>query len=158
MWNSEDLTDAAKSWDMQLAKRYYDKLFKEYCIADLTHFERNKVGMRWRTEHEVMKGKGQFECGSKHCDVKNKLTTWEVSPFHEIGHIISLTHLGKFCLYRTWRAKECLGQAPAVQSLFFEAQFLFYQEEDQKGAFREEETQKEEEETPETFVFKFIIV
>jgi protein FRA10AC1 len=70
---------------MQLAKRYYDKLFKEYCIADLTHFDRNKIGMRWRTEAEVVRGKGQFECGSKHCDVRKKLTTWEVN-FSYVEH------------------------------------------------------------------------
>lgn len=64
---------------MDLAKRYYDKLFKEYCIADLTHFDKNKIGMRWRTEAEVTKGKGQFICGGKDCDIKKKLTTWEVS-------------------------------------------------------------------------------
>jgi len=85
LWDNEDLNDVSKSWDMQLAKRYYDKLFKEYCIADLTHFEKNKVGMRWRTEAEVVRGKGQFECGSKHCGIKKKLTTWEVN-FSYIEH------------------------------------------------------------------------
>lgn len=32
------------SWEKQLAKRYYDKLFKEYCIADLSRYKENKVG------------------------------------------------------------------------------------------------------------------
>ncbi|KAI6180509.1 Protein FRA10AC1 [Aphelenchoides besseyi] len=82
---TDDLSDSAKSWDMQLAKRYYDKLFKEYCIADLTHFQKNRIGMRWRTEEEVKKGKGQFECGSKHCNVRKKLTTWEVN-FSYVEH------------------------------------------------------------------------
>jgi len=27
----------------RLAKKYYDKLFKEYCIADLSHYKENKV-------------------------------------------------------------------------------------------------------------------
>ncbi|KAI6239007.1 hypothetical protein M3Y99_00632400 [Aphelenchoides fujianensis] len=85
LWGAEDLSDAAKNWDKSLAKRYYDKLFKEYCIADLTHFERNKIGLRWRTEAEVTKGKGQFVCGSKHCDVRKKLTTWEVN-FSYVEH------------------------------------------------------------------------
>ena len=42
IWDdSEDLSDL--SWEKRLAKRYYDKLFKEYCICDLTYFEQNKV-------------------------------------------------------------------------------------------------------------------
>lgn len=35
--------------------------------------------MRWRTENEVVIGKGQFECGSKKCNVKEGLRTWEVN-------------------------------------------------------------------------------
>lgn len=34
---------AADSWEQQLAKRYYDKLFKEYCICDLSRYRDNKV-------------------------------------------------------------------------------------------------------------------
>lgn len=30
--------------EKELAKKYYDKLFKEYCIADLSRFKENKVG------------------------------------------------------------------------------------------------------------------
>jgi hypothetical protein len=29
--------------EKRLAKKYYDKLFKEYCIADLSRFKENKV-------------------------------------------------------------------------------------------------------------------
>lgn len=41
LWDDED--DKVDSWEKQLAKRYYDKLFKEYCIADLTRYKENKV-------------------------------------------------------------------------------------------------------------------
>lgn len=42
--------------EKDLAKKYYDKLFKEYCIADLSKYKENKVGLisrqssksRWR--------------------------------------------------------------------------------------------------------------
>ena len=27
-----------------MAKKYYDKLFKEYCITDLSRYKENKVG------------------------------------------------------------------------------------------------------------------
>lgn len=96
------------SWGAQLAKKYYDKLFKEYCIADLTYYKQNKVhhyvwcilnfsyqqilhvnikqvALRWRTEKEVIIGKGQFECGNKKCKEKEGLKSWEVN-FGYIEH------------------------------------------------------------------------
>lgn len=76
LWNEDDKTD---SWELQFAKRYYDKLFKEYCIADLIFYKENKVALRWRTEKEVIIGKGQFICGNKRCSDKEGLKTWEVN-------------------------------------------------------------------------------
>ncbi|XP_049833185.1 protein FRA10AC1 homolog isoform X1 [Schistocerca gregaria] len=76
LWDDDDIPD---SWEAQLAKKYYDKLFKEYCICDLSRYKENKVAMRWRTEQEVVVGKGQFSCGEKHCSSKEDLHTWEVN-------------------------------------------------------------------------------
>jgi len=80
--NSKFLWDESEqpvSWAQKLAKRYYDKLFKEYCIADLSRYKENKVAMRWRVEKEVMDGKGQFICGDKRCNERRNLTSWEVN-------------------------------------------------------------------------------
>lgn len=41
LWDDEE--DETDSWEKQLAKRYYDKLFKEYCICDLSRYKDNKV-------------------------------------------------------------------------------------------------------------------
>uniref|UniRef100_A0A8B9IS60 FRA10A associated CGG repeat 1 n=1 Tax=Amazona collaria TaxID=241587 RepID=A0A8B9IS60_9PSIT len=41
LWNEED--EADMNWEKRLAKKYYDKLFKEYCIADLSRYKENKV-------------------------------------------------------------------------------------------------------------------
>lgn len=80
LWDDEELSEAAKkSWEARLAKRYYDKLFKEYCIADLSQYKKNRIAMRWRVEKEVRSGKGQFECGNKHCSQREGLTSWEVN-------------------------------------------------------------------------------
>uniref|UniRef100_A0A0N5A8L9 Protein FRA10AC1 homolog n=1 Tax=Syphacia muris TaxID=451379 RepID=A0A0N5A8L9_9BILA len=80
LWDETELAEAAeKSWEARLAKRYYDKLFKEYCIADLSQYKKNRVALRWRIEKEVRSGKGQFECGNKHCLSKEDLTSWEVN-------------------------------------------------------------------------------
>lgn len=43
------------------------------------HYKYNKVALRWRTEKEVIVGKGQFECGSKTCKEKENLRSWELN-------------------------------------------------------------------------------
>ncbi|XP_023004638.1 protein FRA10AC1 isoform X1 [Cucurbita maxima] len=78
--------DMDTSWEQKLVKRYYDKLFKEYCIADMTQYKSGKIGLRWRVEKEVMSGKGQFICGNKHCDEKDGLASYEVNfSYFEAG-------------------------------------------------------------------------
>ncbi|KHG24922.1 Protein FRA10AC1 [Gossypium arboreum] len=71
--------DMNHSWEQKLVKRYYDKLFKEYCIADMSQYKSGKIGLRWRTEKEVISGKGQFICGNKHCNEKDGLASYEAS-------------------------------------------------------------------------------
>ncbi|XP_063095450.1 protein FRA10AC1 isoform X2 [Cavia porcellus] len=64
LWNEED--EMEMTWEKRLAKKYYDKLFKEYCIADLSRYKENKFGFRWRIEKEVISGKGLCqECSFK---------------------------------------------------------------------------------------------
>ncbi|KAK7019391.1 hypothetical protein SK128_005873 [Halocaridina rubra] len=83
LWDSEDAPD---TWERQLAKKYFDKLFKEYCICDLSRYKENKVGMRWRIEKEVISGKGQFACGEKRCIETEGLRTWEMNfAYNEHG-------------------------------------------------------------------------
>ncbi|XP_061563787.1 protein FRA10AC1 [Cololabis saira] len=77
LWRDEDEEDM--TWEKDLAKKYYDKLFKEYCIADLSRYKENKFGFRWRTENEVVSGKGQFQCGNKRCENGEGLKSWEVN-------------------------------------------------------------------------------
>ncbi|KAL9694251.1 hypothetical protein quinque_013536 [Culex quinquefasciatus] len=75
LWEGETVD----SWEKELAKKYYDKLFKEYCIADFSRYRENKVAMRWRIEKEVVVGKGQFICGSRACEEQDTLRSWEVN-------------------------------------------------------------------------------
>jgi len=74
-----DESKAPTTWEQQFAKKYYDKLFKEYCIADLSRYMENKVALRWRIEAEVVSGKGHFICGNKVCSASDGLRTWEVN-------------------------------------------------------------------------------
>lgn len=81
-------------WATRLAKRYYKRLFKEYCIVDLSlyvhhtnlclwfvlfRYEYGCLGTRWRTENEVKDGKGQFTCASTQCNSKESLGTYEIN-------------------------------------------------------------------------------
>ncbi|ORZ12770.1 folate-sensitive fragile site protein Fra10Ac1-domain-containing protein [Absidia repens] len=72
--NSADIT-----WEQRLAKKYYDQLFKEYALCELSYYKQGKIALRWRTEDEVVLGKGQFICASTKCDQTSDLTSWEVN-------------------------------------------------------------------------------
>ncbi len=80
LWKEEAAGDERRlTWGEQLARRYWQKLYKEYCICDLSRYKENKVAMRWRTEKEVVDGKGQFYCGERKCGEREaQLRTWEV--------------------------------------------------------------------------------
>ena len=62
------------------AMRYYQQLYREYVIIDLTHHEETKVGMRWRLEREVIDGKGETVCGATGCNERRTLESYEL-PF-----------------------------------------------------------------------------
>lgn len=84
LWSSND--DAETTWGKRIAKKYYDKLFKEYAISDLSRYKENKIAFRWRVEKEVIDGKGQFICGNKVCSEKDSLRSWEVNfTYTEFG-------------------------------------------------------------------------
>ena len=46
--------------------------------------QESKVGLRWRTEQEVVVGKGQFACGAKGCDERQALASYEVRSPHAL--------------------------------------------------------------------------
>ncbi|GJQ81659.1 hypothetical protein Trydic_g8537 [Trypoxylus dichotomus] len=76
LWDEDDKPE---SWEEEFARKYYDKLFKEYCIGDLSRYKENKIALRWRIEKEVISGKGQFICGNKACDNEDDMKSWEVN-------------------------------------------------------------------------------
>ncbi|KAF9359287.1 hypothetical protein BGX26_012667 [Mortierella sp. AD094] len=72
--DDQDLT-----WEKRVAKKYDDKLFKEFALVELKHYKEGRIAMRWRTEKELFRGKGQFTCGSLGCDDPDGLKSWEVN-------------------------------------------------------------------------------
>ncbi len=51
---------------------------KLHCQACAKRVQESKVGLRWRTEQEVVIGKGHFACGAKGCDERRALASYEV--------------------------------------------------------------------------------
>ncbi|KAI3510836.1 hypothetical protein L1887_17973 [Cichorium endivia] len=106
--------DMDTSWEQRLVKRYYNKLFKEYCIADMSHYKTGKIGLRWRTEKEVTSGKGQFVCGNKHCNEEEGLSSYEVNfAYFEAGEnkqalvkLVTCERCAKKLLYKKLKEKE----------------------------------------------------
>lgn len=61
IWNEEDLPT---TYEERLAKKYYDKLFREYAIVDLSRYKENKIGNRFRVEKVTFIGKTSTICGN----------------------------------------------------------------------------------------------
>jgi protein FRA10AC1 len=86
-----------KSWEVRMARKYYNTLFKEYALCDLSKYKEGKIGLRWRVEQEVVQGKGQYSCGSITCSDRNNLNCYEV-PFRYKEHGIVKHELVKVCV------------------------------------------------------------
>lgn len=77
IWDERD--QAVMTWEKELSRSYYDKLFKEYSVADLSRYREGKIALRWRTEQEVFQGLGQFTCGNLGCGARGPLQSWRVN-------------------------------------------------------------------------------
>lgn len=61
-------------------------LFPDEPLSPLIRYKENRIGLRWRTEKEVISGKGQFECGNKKCTAREGLRSFEVNfAYSEAG-------------------------------------------------------------------------
>lgn len=92
--DDEDDEEKQTDWRVRMARRYYDKLFKEYAVVDLSQYTSGNIGMRWRTEKEVIDGIGQFVCGAKKCQMREGLHSFEV-PFRYVENNIAKVELVK---------------------------------------------------------------
>ena len=76
--------------------------------------QESKVGLRWRSEQEVVVGKGQFACGAKSCDERRALASYEVSSWlaiHQscLGRLaLSCVHSSVLATFVLFRAASCL--------------------------------------------------
>ena len=79
LWDEGSGGTAGLSWEQRLAKKYHERLFREYALADVSRYKEGAVGLRWRTEAEVFDGKGQFVCGNKQCMEDDGLASFELN-------------------------------------------------------------------------------
>uniref|UniRef100_A0A0D9XUL6 Protein FRA10AC1 n=1 Tax=Leersia perrieri TaxID=77586 RepID=A0A0D9XUL6_9ORYZ len=71
--------------DKDTLREGYRFILSEEDDMDST-WEKRLIGLRWRTEKEVISGKGQFICGNRICDEKNGLGSYEVNfSYFEAG-------------------------------------------------------------------------
>ena len=73
---SKEESKSASTWQERMVQNYHSHLYKTHVIADLTYYQKGKIGLRWRTKAEVKNGKGVKTCSNKHCscyfDEKNR--------------------------------------------------------------------------------------
>ena len=53
--DEKDSRNLSSSWEIRMARNYYNQLYKEYALGDLTRYKEGKIGLRWRTQNEVMR-------------------------------------------------------------------------------------------------------
>lgn len=112
----EDVSGMANTWETRMAVKYYSRLYKEYCICDVTHYREGRIGLRWRTESEVVCGKGQFTCAAKGCDNTNALHSYELN-FKYIEHGDTKNELVKVNVHPPMYVCVCLGTMCAASHI-----------------------------------------
>ena len=82
-----------EDWKVRMARKVYSKLYKECAIVDLSNYK-SSIGLRWRTEEEVFRGKGTSICASKRCASNENINGYEV-PFAYVENGQQKTELVK---------------------------------------------------------------
>jgi protein FRA10AC1 len=87
--DSDESDEADDRWEKRMAKRFEAELYKDFALADLSRcskrFPGKNIGLRWRTESEVCRYKGETVCGNLRCARTRRLAAVEV-PFSYQEH------------------------------------------------------------------------
>lgn len=54
-----DIDPSKLSWEDKVSLSWYNKLFREYAVCDLTQYKTGGIALRWRTEEEVLQRAGE---------------------------------------------------------------------------------------------------
>jgi protein FRA10AC1 len=147
----EDQVEGSNSWEVRMAMKYYRRLHKEYALVDLSRYKEEKIGLRWRTESEVVSGKGQFECGNitpqKKCDARDSLHSFEVNfKYVEAGQVkneLVKVRLCPHCARKLPNAKKVIKQSRQLsQESNIDEKSSFLQSHDSKKKDKKEKKDK----------------
>ena len=83
---ADSSASSQQAWERRVYQNYSQHLYREYALADLSAYTTGRLGLRWRTSDEVLKGKGLHICGGLKCAAEGRLATWEVNfAYREAG-------------------------------------------------------------------------
>ena len=77
--SSKESVNAAESKEDKFLQEYNNKLYREFCICDLSLYKKGKIGLRWCFESDILKGKGYTICGNISCERTKHLKPFEVN-------------------------------------------------------------------------------
>ncbi|KAI5799854.1 folate-sensitive fragile site protein Fra10Ac1-domain-containing protein, partial [Geopyxis carbonaria] len=101
---------APEDEETALARAYYEKLFKEFAVMELSRWREGMVAMRWRTADEVKKGLGEKVCGSLRCGESEGLECREVDfKYQEKGK-------DERALVKVWVCEKCCRKLVRAQN------------------------------------------
>ncbi|KLO09763.1 hypothetical protein SCHPADRAFT_907520 [Schizopora paradoxa] len=72
------------TWEDQVAKKYYDSLFREFAVCNLKHYKTGQFALRWRSESEVLSGAGEETCGNTRCTFHEPSRSLKVPPLKTV--------------------------------------------------------------------------
>ncbi|KAI6128931.1 folate-sensitive fragile site protein Fra10Ac1-domain-containing protein [Pisolithus croceorrhizus] len=78
--STNNASSSSSSWNDQLAKKYYDTLYREFALCNLKHYKSGNFALRWRTENEVLDGTGETTCANMRCEYHRPHSPSNSSP------------------------------------------------------------------------------
>lgn len=95
----EDSSDEEETTtpEQRMAKKYFRKLYREYCLCEMSGYREGRIGMRWRTEEEVLSGKGLASVRVAHSIAHSPLLLIHLDPVDGVYRTVHLWELGLRC-------------------------------------------------------------
>ena len=100
--------DDASTYEARLAKSYDARLYKEFALIELSRWREGRIAMRWRTEDEVVAGKGETGCARIGCSKKaegEREVLFEYVEEDEKREALVKVRLCEACLEKLRRAR-----------------------------------------------------
>ena len=110
--SSKESVNAAESKEDKFLQEYNNKLYREFCICDLSLYKKGKIGLRWCFESDILKGKGYTICGNISCERTKHLKPFEVNmkykEHNETKNALVKVYLCRHCAKKLKKYKSNL--------------------------------------------------